>query len=114
MNELLSAAILGIVEGVTEFLPISSTGHLIVAGKVLGIKDTSGSFELIIQLGAVLAVIWFYRRDLYRSFLNMRAKNTKQFVFNLVLAFAPAGILGFLFGEFIKQNPIYAPKYTHT
>jgi len=58
MLELLKAAVLGLVEGITEFLPISSTGHLIVSSKLIGAEDSGGTFELVIQLGAVLAVAW--------------------------------------------------------
>jgi undecaprenyl pyrophosphate phosphatase UppP len=63
MVDFIKAIILGVVEGVTEFLPISSTGHLIVASDLLHFKDVGGTFEIVIQLGAVLAVIWFYRME---------------------------------------------------
>ncbi|HWG84810.1 MAG TPA: undecaprenyl-diphosphate phosphatase, partial [Deinococcales bacterium] len=99
---ILDAAILGIVEGLTEFLPISSTGHLIVAGKLLGV-EAGGTMEIVIQLGAVLAVIWFYRTDLLERAAAVRdSQVARSFWLKLLLAFVPAGIIGFLFGDEIK------------
>ena len=83
---LLKALIMGIVEGLTEFLPVSSTGHLIIAGDLLSFleKDQRGVFEIFIQLGAILAVVWEYRRKII-SALAGAAKNqvSRQFLFNL-------------------------------
>ncbi|MSQ89622.1 MAG: undecaprenyl-diphosphate phosphatase [Betaproteobacteria bacterium] len=93
---LLQALILGIVEGVTEFLPISSTGHLIVAGSLLGFNDArAGVFFVAIQSGAMLAVVWEYRARFFRV-------NTKLWL-NLAVAFLPAAVLGLAFGSLIKQ-----------
>ncbi len=103
MFDLLNAVILGIVEGVTEFLPISSTGHLIVASDLLRFNALGGTFEIVIQLGAVLAVIWFYRQDLLaRSKAALREEAARGFFLKLVVACVPAGVIGFLLGDLIK------------
>jgi undecaprenyl-diphosphatase len=95
MDPLLQAFILGIVEGLTEFLPISSTGHLILAGDLLGFSGEKAKvFNVAIQTGAMLAVVWEYRR---RFFAVDRALWR-----NLVVAFIPAAVLGLLFGGAIK------------
>ncbi len=97
--------ILGIVEGLTEFLPISSTGHLILVGDLLNFNDEKGKlFELVIQMGAIFAVCWEYRKRIYATFsgLHQRKKIAQQFTLNLVIAFFPAALLGFLFSKYIK------------
>ncbi|MEI7839841.1 MAG: undecaprenyl-diphosphate phosphatase [Methylococcaceae bacterium] len=97
--------ILGIVEGLTEFLPISSTGHLILVGDLLNFNDDKGKlFELVIQVGAILAVCWEYRRKLGSTFSGLlrKEKAAQNFTLNLAIAFLPAAILGFLFGKYIK------------
>lgn len=105
MNELLQVIILGIVEGITEFLPVSSTGHLIVAADLLGFKDSAGTFEIIIQLGAMLAVVWFYRRDLFERVRRLPFDaNIRRFWLNLFVAFIPAAICGLLFEKFITAH----------
>ena len=94
--DLLHALLLGIVEGITEFLPISSTGHLILAGSLVGFDDArSGVFFVAIQTGAMLSVVWEYRVRLLRV-------DSKLWL-NLAVAFVPAGVLGLLFGASIKQ-----------
>jgi undecaprenyl-diphosphatase len=95
-SSLLHALILGLVEGATEFLPISSTGHLILAGDLLGYRDArSGVFFVAIQTGAMLAVVWEYRARFFRIDAALYR--------NLVVAFIPAAVLGLLFGSMIKQ-----------
>ena len=108
---LLKALILGIVEGLTEFLPISSTGHLILAGDLLDFNDERGKlFEIVIQSGAILAVVWEYRERLLtvaRGALSDKA--AQKFILNLFIAFLPLAILGLAFGKAIKAslfNPI--------
>jgi undecaprenyl-diphosphatase len=100
------ALILGIVEGLTEFLPVSSTGHLIVASSLLGFNDEKGKvFEIFIQSGAMLAVVWEYRRkfgDVAVNFFRDRA--ARRFVANLFVAFLPAAVLGLAFGRAIKAT----------
>ena len=100
---LVKAVIMGVVEGLTEFLPISSTGHLILAGDLLGLHDAKNKvFEIVIQSGAMLAVIWEYRRRfallLRDLFVDRRAQ---RFAVNVAIAFLPAAVLGVAFGKFI-------------
>lgn len=99
-----SAVILGIVEGVTEFLPVSSTGHLILAAAVLGFTGpTSKLFHVVIQLGAILAVCWVYRERLFRAAAGLPGDPAAQrFFANILLAFLPAAIAGALLHGFIK------------
>jgi undecaprenyl-diphosphatase len=107
---LVVAAILGIVEGLTEFLPVSSTGHLIVAGSLLGYTGEQAKlFEIVIQAGAILAVCWEYRVKLFnvaRGIFSERA--AQRFVANLFIAFLPAAALGLVFGNAIKAR-LFAP-----
>ena len=101
---LFKAFILGLVEGATEFLPISSTGHLIIVGDLLNFNDDKGKiFEIVIQLGAILAVCFEYRKRLFNTLIHMRNDASAQgFVLNLIIAFLPAALLGLLFHDFIK------------
>jgi undecaprenyl-diphosphatase len=99
------ALILGIVEGLTEFLPISSTGHLILVGDLLGFNDERGkAFEVIIQFGAILAVCWEFRSKLWSVASTIKTSNASQrFVVNVLIASVPAMTLALLFGKYIKQ-----------
>lgn len=104
--ELLKVIVLGIIEGITEFLPISSTGHLIVASAILQ-PDFSpaltNTFEIFIQLGAVIAVVLYYWRDLWSLLMRARTEpDASRFWVGLVIAVIPAGIMGFLLRDFIK------------
>jgi undecaprenyl-diphosphatase len=101
----LTALALGLVEGVTEFLPVSSTGHLIVIGELLGFSGNfSKLFDVVIQLGAILAVCWLYRAKLWRTLLTLRGDPASQrFTFNVLLAFLPAVVIGFAAHDFIKR-----------
>ena len=103
---LLKAVILGIVEGLTEFLPISSTGHLIIASELLGFHDEKGKvFEVAIQTGAMLAVVWEYRARFAGALAGIGSDPVAQrFVLNLVIAFIPAALLGLAFGSLIKAH----------
>ena len=107
----LKAFILGIVEGVTEFLPVSSTGHLIVASDLIDFRgERAVAFNLIIQVGAILAVIWEYRRKILDVVLGLpRQAAAQTFTINLVVAFLPAAVLGVLFADSIERtlfNPV--------
>ena len=99
------ALILGIVEGLTEFLPISSTGHLILVGDLLGFNDERGkAFEVIIQFGAILAVCWEFRSKLWSVASTIKTSSASQrFVVNVLIASIPAMSLALLFGKYIKQ-----------
>ena len=101
---LIHAVILGLVEGLTEFLPVSSTGHLILAGQLLGFNDDKGKvFEIAIQFAAILAVVWEYRARLFNTVLGLGSEATSQrLAINLIVAFMPAAVLGFLFLKQIK------------
>lgn len=101
---LIHALILGLVEGITEFLPVSSTGHLILVGQLLGFNDDKGKvFEIAIQFAAILAVVWEYRKRLFHTVLSLRSEASSQrLALNLIVAFLPAAILGFLFLKQIK------------
>jgi len=106
----LVALILGVVEGLTEFLPISSTGHLIVAGSLLGYTgERAKVFEIVIQAGAILAVCWEFRVRLVRTVAGLAHDPTAQrFALNLIVAFVPAAVLGLLLGKAIKRY-LFAP-----
>lgn len=96
--EILQAIILGIIEGLTEFLPISSTGHLIVGAEVMEYKDTAEIFTVVIQSGAILAVIWLYHRDLLVKIKGLLKRDPQiaRFWLAWILATIPAGLAGFL------------------
>jgi undecaprenyl-diphosphatase len=103
---LLHALILGIVEGLTEFLPVSSTGHLILAGDLLDFNDERGKlFEIVIQSGAIMAVCWEYRARIARVLGGLTSDPVAQrLVRNLFIAFLPLAILGLAFGKYIKAH----------
>jgi len=109
---LAKAAVMGLVEGATEFIPVSSTGHLIIAGRFLGFDAWHGAktFDVFIQLGAILAVVWLYRAkivDVVRTAPGNR--KSQRLILNLVIAFLPAAIVGFLANDFIEEklfNPV--------
>lgn len=100
---LIQAVILGLVEGLTEFLPVSSTGHLIIAGDLLGFTgERAKTFEIFIQLGSILGVVWCYRAKVWTLATGMRRTAERRFVLNLFIAFLPAALLGLLLHEPIK------------
>ncbi len=103
---LLKAAIMGVVEGLTEFLPISSTGHLILAGALLGMDDAKAKvFDIAIQTGAILAVVIVYWQKIRSTLVELPTQRQAQrFALNVLIAFFPAVILGLLFGKAIKEH----------
>ncbi|HEY8105913.1 MAG TPA: undecaprenyl-diphosphate phosphatase [Gemmatimonadales bacterium] len=102
---LVKAAILGVVEGATEFIPVSSTGHLIIAGDWLGFTgEDAKAFEIFIQLGAILAIVWLYRQRLTRVVRTVSADPlSRRLVVNLAIAFLPAAVVGLLTHRLIKE-----------
>jgi undecaprenyl-diphosphatase len=108
---LVNALVLGIVEGLTEFLPVSSTGHLIIVSDLLGLNDEKGKvFDIVIQLGAILAVCWEYRERFATAFAGLGSDPVQQrFAKNLLVAFLPAAVVGLAFASQIKAflfNPV--------
>ena len=110
-HTLIAALVLGLVEGMTEFLPVSSTGHLILAGQLLGFTGEKAKvFMIAIQLAAIFAVVWEYRARLGHVAVTLQTEpRSRRLVANLLAGFLPAAILGFLFYKQIKTylfNPI--------
>lgn len=108
---LAKAFVLGVVEGLTEFLPVSSTGHLIILSDLLGLNDEKGKvFDIVIQLGAILAVCWEYRARFARAFSGLGSDPVqRRFATNLLVAFLPAAMVGLAFQREIKAflfNPV--------
>jgi undecaprenyl-diphosphatase len=103
---LIKAAIMGVVEGLTEFLPISSTGHLILAGALLGFDDDKAKvFDIAIQTGAIFAVILVYWQKIRDTVVALPSqRQAQQFALNVLIAFIPAVVLGLLFGKAIKAH----------
>ena len=112
---LLKAAVMGVVEGLTEFLPISSTGHLILAGALLGFDDDKAKvFDIAIQTGAILAVIIVYWQKISSTLVSLpRSADAQRFALNVFIAFVPAVVLGLLFGKAIKAN-LFTPAVVAT
>ena len=108
---LMKAAVMGIVEGLTEFLPVSSTGHLILAGSLLGLTDEKSKvFDIAIQTGAILAVIIVYWQRLSTAVLGLGSSaQARRFVMNVVVGFLPAGVIGFFVYKAIKAYLFNAP-----
>jgi undecaprenyl-diphosphatase len=102
---LFKALLMGLVEGLTEFLPVSSTGHLIITGELLGFldKERRNVFEIAIQSGAILAVCWIYFAHFWNIACTLHRRESQRFVGHLLVALLPAVILGLLCGTYIKQ-----------
>jgi undecaprenyl-diphosphatase len=105
------AVILGLVEGATEFIPVSSTGHLIVVSEWLGqVDERAKTFDIFIQLGAILAIVWLYRgRLLHATVAARRDPASRRFFLNLAIAFLPAAAIGFLIHDWIKDRLFNTP-----
>jgi undecaprenyl-diphosphatase len=112
---LIKAAVMGVVEGLTEFLPISSTGHLILAGALLGFDDEKAKvFDIAIQTGAIFAVILVYWQKIRSTLVALPTeKKAQQFALNVFIAFIPAVVLGLLFGKAIKAH-LFTPVVVAT
>ncbi|MDX2193141.1 MAG: undecaprenyl-diphosphate phosphatase [Gemmatimonadales bacterium] len=110
LTTLWHGVIMGLVEGVTEFIPVSSTGHLIIAGDWLGLQgERAATFEIFIQLGAILAIVWIYRDRLLAVARNVAGDpGHRRFVLNLLLAFLPAAVTGLAVHSWIKAH-LFSP-----
>lgn len=98
------AIILGVVEGLTEFLPVSSTAHLLLTSQIINFRPTQNNlFEIVIQFGAILAICVIYRKKIFEVIFTLNKKSSQKFSFNLFLAFLPSAILGLIFHDFIKK-----------
>ena len=105
MADIFKAIILGLVEGITEFIPVSSTGHLIIASEWLGFTgERAKTFEIFIQLGAILSIVWLYRNTFLGLLSAWSEQGPRRLILNLAIAFLPAAIVGFLFHDWIKQH----------
>jgi undecaprenyl-diphosphatase len=99
-----NAALLGILQGLTEFLPVSSTAHLLIAERLLGYQDPGGTFTVMIQLGSILAIVWLYRRTIVDVLAGLGTDlDARRFAIMILVAFVPAAVVGGLFGKFVKS-----------
>jgi undecaprenyl-diphosphatase len=106
ISDALRAVILGVVEGVTEFLPVSSTGHLLLAGRFFGLGEDNfwKTFDVLIQLGAILAIVALYFQKLWKIALGMFSnEDDRRFVIGVLVAFLPAVVIGLIAGKYIKE-----------
>ncbi len=104
MSSLLKAAILGVIQGLTEFLPVSSTAHLLISERLVGYEDVGGVFTVMIQLGSILAVVWLYRDKVLSVITGLGSRpEARRFALMIVLATLPALVAGALFSKFVKS-----------
>ncbi len=103
--DLLRAAVLGVLQGLTEFLPVSSTGHLLIFGRVIGYDDPGGVFTVMIQLGSILAVMWLYRQRIWDVVTGLPTKpEARRFALMLFFAFLPAAFVGLTANTYIRTE----------
>ena len=108
---LLAAALLGIVQGVTEFLPVSSTAHLLLLGEAIGYQDPGGVFTVMIQLGSILAVLWVYRLKIMNVVTGLRSRpEARRFAAAVIVATIPALVAGAFFADFVKGILYESPR----
>src|SRR6476660_6357222 len=104
MPTLVKAAILGVVQGVTEFLPVSSTAHLLIGARLLGYDDPGGVFTTLIQLGSIFAVMWLYREKIVRVVSSLGAdRDARNLAIAVIVAVIPLLVAGALFSKFVKR-----------
>jgi undecaprenyl-diphosphatase len=112
MHDILISVWLGIVEGLTEFLPVSSTGHLLVAERLLGLSDNWEAFTVVIQLGAILAVVVIYFQTFWQALIGLPSSgDARHFALSIIIAFLPAAVVGVLISRWINSmllNPVIA------
>ncbi len=107
----LLAALLGVVQGLTEFLPISSTAHLLIGGRLAGFEDPGGTFAVMIQLGSILAVMWLYRDRIVRVVAGLPSDpEARRFTLMLIVAFAPAVFAGAFLADFVQGVLYESPR----
>jgi len=103
--DLLKATLLGIIEGLTEFIPVSSTAHLVISSHLIDFTQIQNNlFEIVIQFGAILAICVIYKDKIFKVISNIKEKEQQKFSLNIILAFLPAAILGLAFHKFIKEH----------
>ncbi len=103
-SDLIKAIFLGIIEGLTEFLPVSSTAHLLISSYLIDFQSIKNNvFEIVIQIGAIFAICLIYRKKLFDVALNLNEKKSQKFLSNLILAFIPAALIGLALHGFIKE-----------
>ena len=108
---IVEALLLGLLEGLTEFIPVSSTGHILLAGHFLGFRSTGKAFEVLIQLGAILAILSVYSARLWRMLTDLpRDAATRRFVLGVLVAFLPAAVIGALAHDFLKTVLYVSPR----
>jgi undecaprenyl-diphosphatase len=108
---LLVAALLGVIQGLTEFLPVSSTAHLLIGGRLLGYEDPGGVFTVMIQLGSILAVMWLYRAKIVRIVTGLPTDpDARRFALMILVAFAPAVFAGAFLADFITRVLYDSPR----
>ncbi|TIR32015.1 MAG: undecaprenyl-diphosphate phosphatase [Mesorhizobium sp.] len=108
---IVEALLLGMIEGMTEFIPVSSTGHILLAGHFLGFHSTGKAFEILIQLGAILAILSVYFQRLWQMLVDLpRDRVTRHFVLGILVAFLPAAVIGALGHGFIKSVLFESPR----
>ncbi|MER8485784.1 undecaprenyl-diphosphate phosphatase [Mesorhizobium sp. M1322] len=108
---IVEALLLGMIEGMTEFIPVSSTGHILLAGHFLGFHSTGKAFEILIQLGAILAILSVYFHRLWQMLVDLpRDRVTRHFVVGILVAFLPAAVIGALGHGFIKTVLFESPR----
>ncbi|MER8825375.1 undecaprenyl-diphosphate phosphatase [Mesorhizobium sp. M0938] len=108
---IVEALLLGMIEGLTEFIPVSSTGHILLAGHFLGFHSTGKAFEILIQLGAILAILSVYFHRLWQMLVELpRDRVTRHFVLGILVAFLPAAVIGALAHGFIKTVLFESPR----
>ncbi len=108
---LLVAALLGVIQGLTEFLPISSTAHLLIGARLLGFDDPGGVFTVMIQLGSILAVMWLYRAKIFHIVTRLGSDaDARHFALMIVVAFIPAVVAGALLADYVTTVLYESPK----
>ena len=99
---ILEAAFLGIIQGLTEFLPISSSGHLVIGQKVLGISVAGNVFEIVVHLGTLVSVLIVFWEDIWQLIISLKSTPTQKYIFAIIIGTLPAVIVGFLFRDVVS------------